>query len=133
MMRRLLSRCTTVLRDDSAATAAEFALVLPIFLGLIFSTINGSIMVSAAIQVHYAAERAARCLSVDVGGNCSVATIDAYAKKFYEGPGIAGLIFTPTAGLPCGNQVVGSGTYELVSGLNATSVSISASSCYPVI
>lgn len=128
--RRLLA---DFLRDERAAAAAEFALVIPVFLGLIFATINGSIMMSAITQMHYAAERAARCLSVDVEGNCSVGTIDADAKAFYNGPGMTGLAFAATPGLPCGNQVVGSGTYELLTGFSATSVNLSATACYPLI
>lgn len=120
------------LSDDGAATSAEFALIVPLFLILLFGTISGSAMLSAATQMHYAAERAARCLSVDVTGNCSAGTIDAYAKGYYNGPTLTGLNFTATAPA-CGNQVVGAGTYQLVSGLAATSVSMSAAACYPKI
>jgi Flp pilus assembly protein TadG len=119
-------------RDDRAATSAEFALVVPLFIILLFSTINGSLMLSAATQMHYAAERAARCLSVDVAGDCSAGTIDAYAKSFYDGPTLTGMSFTTTAPA-CGNRVVGTGTYELVGGLEMTSVSMSATACYPKI
>lgn len=118
-------------RDERAATAAEFALVVPVFFGLVFATINGSIMMSAVIQMHYAAERTARCMSVDVGAACD--NPDTYAKGVYNGPSLAGLVFTPTSNLACGNRVVGSGAYELVSGLAITTVNISATSCYPVI
>ncbi|TCJ39499.1 TadE/TadG family type IV pilus assembly protein [Parafrankia sp. BMG5.11] len=119
--------------DETAAAAAEFALVVPIFLGLIFATINGSIMMSAVTQMHYAAERAARCLSVDVGGACTPGGIDAYAKGFYNGPALTGMSFTPTSGVACGNRVQGAGTYELISGLEFTSVPISSEACYPKI
>ena len=132
MIGRLLLFNRRFRRDQSAATAAEFALIVPIFLGLLFSTINGSIMMSAVTQMHYAAERAARCLSVDVSNTCPVGDIDTYAKTFYDGPGLGDLVFSQTA-LACGNQVVGTGTYELVNGLALTSVSISATACYPVI
>jgi Flp pilus assembly pilin Flp len=118
------------LRDERAAASAEFALVVPAFLTLMFATINGSIMMSAITQMHYAAERAARCLSVDVGGACTAGGIDGYAKGFYNGPSMAGLAFAATPNLPCGNQVVGSGTYELVAGFASTSVSLSATACY---
>ena len=66
-----------LLGDDSASTSAEFALIVPLFLILVFGTINGTAMLSAATQMHYAAERAARCLSVDVAGNCSAGAVDA--------------------------------------------------------
>jgi Flp pilus assembly protein TadG len=121
-----------LLGDDSASTSAEFALIVPLFLILVFGTINGSAMLSAATQMHYAAERAARCLSVDVAGNCSAGAIDAYAKSFYDGPALTGMNFAATAPA-CGNQVIGTGTYELFSGVAATSVSMSATACYPKI
>lgn len=125
-------RFTTFLRDDAAATAAEFALVIPLFLLIVFGTISGSIMMSAVNQVHYAAERAARCLAVDVSAACPSGTIDAYAKKFYFGPSLTGLTFTTTAPA-CGKRVVGTGSYDLFSGVGSTSVTITANACYPVI
>jgi Flp pilus assembly pilin Flp len=122
----------TFVTDDRAATAAEFALVVPVFLLLMFATINGSIMMSAITQMHYASERAARCLSVDVDGLCPVGNIDTYAKGLYNGPNLAGMSFVADD-LACGNQVVASGTYELVSGIDVTSVSLSSTACYPKI
>ncbi len=119
-------------RNTTAASAAEFALVVPAFLVLMFGTINGSIMMSAVTQMHYAAERAARCLSVDVEGDCSSGTVDTYAKGFYNGPGLGGMAFTASTAT-CGNQVQGSGSYELISGMSATTVNISSRACYPEI
>jgi len=119
-------------RDQHATTAAEFALVVPLFLGLVFLTINGSIMLSAAVQTHYAAERAARCLSVNVSGDCSLGNIDAYAKTYYNGPTLTGMTFTGTS-LADYNQVDGTGTYELITGLGNTSVTISSTARYPKI
>jgi Flp pilus assembly protein TadG len=130
--RTALARIAAFFRDDRAASSAEFALVVPVFLIIIFSTISGAIMMSAITQMHYAAERAARCLSVDVSDDCPVGTIDAYAKTYYNGPGMAGLTFTPTQNQPCGNRVVGTGSYELFTGVAATSVNLSATACYPV-
>lgn len=121
------------LRNERGATAAEFALVVPVFIALIFLTINGAIMMSAVIQTHYAAERAARCLSVNVSGDCTGDGIDAYAKTFYNGPTLTGMVFSPLLDQPCGNQVTGSGSYQLITGLAPTTVNISATACYPKI
>jgi Flp pilus assembly protein TadG len=121
-----------VLRDERGASAAEFALIVPVFLALIFLTINGAIMLSAVIQTHYAAERAARCLSVNIAADCTSGAIDTYAKGFYNGPALTGMTFTATAPA-CGNQVTGSGTYTVITGLAPTTVSISATACYPKI
>lgn len=126
-----LSLLATFLRDRRAVSSAEFAMVVPLFIILIFGTINGSIMMSAVNQMHFASERAARCMSVDVGTTCD--DVDAYAKSMYNGPSLTDLTFAPTTGLACGNQVVGSGSYELFIGVSATSITISATACYPLI
>jgi len=125
-------------RDETGGSAAEFALVVPFFVLLVFGTIETGIMLSAVIQMHYSAERAARCLSVNVSGACSTATIDAYAKGFYNGPPLTGMLFTHDAAF-CGNAAIpghlvkGVGTYTLLDGFHATNVSITAKACYPVI
>jgi Flp pilus assembly protein TadG len=122
----------TFIRDESGGSAAEFALVVPFFILLIFGTIETSIMLSAVIQLHYSAERAARCLSVNVSGACSTGAIDAYAKGFYNGPPLTGMTFT-TSAPACGHLVTGTGTYTVLDGFHATDVSIRAKACYPVI
>lgn len=120
------------LRDSSATTAAEFALVIPVFLLLIFGTINTGIALSAVNQIHFAAQKAARCMSVDVGTRCSDPA--AYAAKYYLGPTLTGLTFTPTANVAsCGNRVVGRGSYQLISGFSSTTISLAATACYPKI
>lgn len=120
--------------NTSAATAAEFALVVPVFIILVFGTINTGIAMSAVTQVHYAAERSARCLAVDVTASCSKASIDTFAKGLYNGPGLTGLAFaSPTTDPSCGKQVTGSGTYAILTGFDSTSVTISATACYPII
>lgn len=125
-----------VMRNSSGATAAEFALVLPVFLALVFGTINAGIAMSAVNQVHYAAERSARCLSTTVvpsttAGSCG-ANIDTYAKTWYKGPGLSGLTFTSQK-IACGNEVRGSGRYDMLTGFDAFTINISAKACYPLI
>jgi Flp pilus assembly protein TadG len=126
--------------DTSAASAAEFALVLPIFLLLTLGTISVGILLSAITQMHFAAEKAARCLSVDVAGNCPAtdSAIDTYAKKFYQGPALSGLTFSGppsplTNPLSCGNQVNARGSYQFLTGVSRSTVNLSASACYAVI
>lgn len=119
------------LHDTRAATAAEFALVVPVFLTLVFGTINAGLAMSAINQIHYAAERSARCLSVDVGGNCA-GDINVYAQSFYHGPGVTGLNFAASS-QTCGNQVTGTAGYEILTGFSSTAINISATACYPII
>ena len=120
---------TKLCRDESAATSSEFALVVPFFLTLIFATVNGSIAMSAVSQLHYAAERPARCLSVDVTGACE-GDINHFGNQYYDGPSLTGLNFAASA-KECGNEVVGTGSYEILAGLASSSINISATACYP--
>lgn len=123
------------LRDDrSGAAASEFALVVPFFIVLVFGTINTGIALSAVNQVHYAAERSARCLATTVSDACTKAAIDAYAKGFYNGPGLTAFAFSsPNTDPACGKQVTGTGGYEILTGFESTAVTISATACYPII
>ena len=50
---------------ESGATAVEFALVLPPFLMLFLGILSACLAVFAAASLHYAAEGAARCFSIN--------------------------------------------------------------------
>ncbi|WP_176590860.1 TadE/TadG family type IV pilus assembly protein [Sphingobium sp. EM0848] len=123
----------TFWRHAGGATAAEFALVLPIFLLTVFGTINMALALSALIQLHYVTEKAARCISVDpTGTTCTTANVDTYAKGLYQAGGVSGLTFTASAPA-CGNKVDGSGNYQVFTGVGSITIGLSASSCYPKI
>ena len=132
MARSAAALVVNLLRSTLGATASEFALVVPVFLTLVFGTINTGLAMSAITQMHYAAERSARCLSVDVTASCTAANIDTFAKGLYNGPTITGLTFVATT-QSCGNRVVGSGSYNLLNGFGSTSVTFKAEACYPII
>jgi len=127
---RIAGAAQAMRREQSGATAAEFALVVPTFLLLVFGTINVGMAMSAVIQVHYAAQKAARCLSTDVTATCTTGNIDTIAKSYYDGPGMTALTFSATAPA-CGNKVTGTGSYDLVTGFSSTAVTITANACYP--
>lgn len=118
--------------NKAGATAAEFALVLPLFLLTVFGTINMALAMSAIVRLHYATERAARCLAVDVSGSCTAANIDTYAKTLYQIGSVSGLAFTASTPA-CGKKVDGTGTYNVFTGVGQIAIGISASACYPVI
>lgn len=121
--------------DHNAVTAAEFALVVPFFIILVFGTINTALAMSAVTQIHYAAERSARCLAVNVNLSVDQAcktNVDTYAKGWYKGPGVTGLAFVATD-QTCGKRVVGTASYEILTGFSSTAVTISATACYPLI
>lgn len=118
-------------RDTFGASAAEFALVLPFFVLLVFATINTCLALSAVNSMHFAAERTARCLAVGGSTSCS-SNVDSYAKGWYRGPGLIGLQFqNPTD--TCGKLVTGKADFNIITGLNSTKITINAKACYPLI
>lgn len=121
-------------RCASGVTSAEFALVIGVFLVLVFGTISTAIAMSAVNQVHYAAERSARCLATNVSGDRTKDAIDTYAKTLYNGPGLSAFSFSsPETDPECGKEVTGTGGYEIITGFESTAVTITATACYPKI
>jgi Flp pilus assembly protein TadG len=118
---------------ERGAIAAEFALVLPVFVLLTIGTIGVGTMMSMIVSLHFAVEDAARCASVKTTVCTNAGTTQTYATGQYKGPTVTGLAFALTAAAAgnCGNKVVGTGTYTLRTGLGAISVPVSASACYP--
>ena len=116
--------------DSSGASAAEFALILPLFCALTIGAINLCIMVYANSRLQFAVDDAARCESVKTTICTSSATTQTHAAAAF---GFAGLSPTFTASpAVCGNQVVGRVTYPLHAVITTISVPISASSCFPI-
>lgn len=118
-------------RSEDGASAAEFALVLPVFLLTVFSTMYLSMLLGAVSNLHAATEQAARCLAVNAT-TCTSANINTYATGRYKGPRITGLTFTASTPA-CGSKVTGTGTFSLFTGLSRIGVNLSATACYPTI
>jgi Flp pilus assembly protein TadG len=119
-------------RDSRGAAAAEFAMVVPLFVILVFGTINTCLLIAAFINMQYAAQRTARCLSVDIAATCTPGNVDTFAKALYNGPSVTGLTFASTTPA-CGTQVTATGSFELMTGFSASTVNLSAQACYPKI
>lgn len=116
-------------RDDSGATAVEFALVAPAAVMLLVGIMGLSLMLFSIGNMHFAVEAAARCASAIPTVCSSPAAIIAYANSRYAGALVAPVFtYAPAA---CGNQVSASITYTLDVGLFQQSVPISATSCFP--
>jgi Flp pilus assembly protein TadG len=121
-------------RSRRGATAAEFALVLPGVLFLVFGAFNLAIVLYAASSLQAAAEASARWVSIQTALNSgtapALADVQTYAQNHYAGPGLTSLTFTSsTPG--CGHSVSGSGTYELFYGFGALNVPVKAQACFP--
>ena len=113
---------------DHGATALEFALVTPAFLALVLGGLSACALLYSTVSLQDAAERGARCFSVDSGTCGSASAAQTYAQGFYHGVGAP----TFTASTPaCGHQVAATLTLELAAVLANVSVPLTASACFP--
>ena len=131
---KLGSRLAGFGKGERGSAAAEFALVIPLFVLMTVGLFNLGFMYYAASSLHLAVERAARCTSL-TPTLCNVSgspTLQTYGASQYGGPSISPT-FTLLAsnGTNCGNRVTGQGTYRFQSGIATFNVPISASACFP--
>lgn len=124
-VRTLLARLG---REERGAAAVEFVLILIPMIMLTLGAYNLSLMVYTVASLNYAAEDAARCLTVKKTTCTSLATVTAYGRARYKGGGVAQ--FTPTTPA-CGNQVVATVPYIFTTGLTSTPITLTARACYP--
>lgn len=124
-MRTLLARLR---REEKGAAAVEFVLILIPMVMLTLGAINLSLMVYTVATLNYAAEDAARCLSVKKT-TCTAASVNTYGRGRYTGPGAAS--FTASSAT-CGNRVVGTVDYVFTTGLTSTIIPLSSQACYPL-
>ncbi len=119
-------------RCESGASAAEFALVLPLFLILIFSVIAAGLMMHSAMALQRATEVSARCLSAQ-RADCTIAGINTFALTQYEGPYLENLAFVASdADAECdGYRVTATGTFNWFEGSGLLSAPLNTSACYP--
>lgn len=130
-MARRMHRFRHFRRSEQGSSAAEFALVFPVFIALVLTVINLSLVLYGVTGLHFAAQKTARCLAMNsVEGTISANTCLADAPSRYAGPVIGVSFVRTTAG--CGNTVTGTGTFPLRTGLVNLSMPLSASACYPL-
>jgi len=113
-------------RNPSGASAAEFALVAPVFFALTIGAINLCILLYMNSRLQFSVDDAARCASLAYNP-CAPTT--RAASNF----GFASMGPTFTASTPAGcqgTQVVGNVTYTLNAVVTTIAVPISASSCF---
>jgi hypothetical protein len=115
------------IRNDGA-TAVEFALILPVVLGL---TIGGLYLCSilfSFVGMQHAVDRAARCYSVNATQCGSASAALNYAQAHYNGIGTP--IFSASTPL-CGYRVSASMTIGLPAVISNLSLPLTATACFP--
>lgn len=136
---RLLRRIRRLIADERAASAVEFGLVVPLFALMTLGLYNLTAMLFAANSLHFAVERAARCVSLtpsscQTGGGTP--TLTTYATSQYVGPKLKSAVYSLTSSgatstTNCGNQVHVAATYRFTTGLVNFDAPIQADSCFP--
>jgi Flp pilus assembly protein TadG len=116
-------------KDNSGTTAIEFAIVAPVFLGLLVGMLYLCLALFSASSLHYAVEEGARCASVKTTICTSPLTTVAYAQNAYYGAAISPTFNYSTAA--CGKQVTGTANFTANLMLTTVTIPMSASACFP--
>jgi Flp pilus assembly protein TadG len=121
------------LADERGTSAAEFAIVATVAIGLILTVIGMSALVWTSSSLHFAVEAAARCYAIgaahsNTNGCSTSANAITFATSRYMGPNLSPTFTATTAA--CGYQVSGTVTFPLSTGIFNVSIPLGATSCY---
>ena len=117
-----------MIRHKGGASAVEFALILPVFIGFVFGMINCGLLLWTQLGLEHGVVAAARCATINAS---ACPDIQAYAAAEAYGLPVPKTAFTKTTPV-CGNQVVASYGFQFVTLiLPAQNLTLTARSCYP--
>jgi Flp pilus assembly protein TadG len=120
----------TIWSDNLGTTAVEYALVAPVFIGVVVSAFYFYMALFLVGSLHYAVEEGARCASVKTTVCSDSTTTISYTQSHYFGPAVSPT-FTYNANLACGNSVSASVNFVANLGLQTVTIPITASACFP--
>lgn len=117
-----------MIRDEGGASALEFALILPVFVALVFGMINCGLLLWTQLGIEHGAVAAARCATINPS---ACPDVQAYAAKNAYALNLPKTAFTLTTPA-CGNQVAASYGFQFVTLLlPQMNLTLTARSCYP--
>ena len=129
-MTRLRNLTSSLRANQDGSSVVEFALVAPILIMFIIGGMYMSMLGFTASSLRFAAQAGARCASINTTSCTNAASIQTYASQQFIN--ITGNTATFTASTPaCGNKVVASINFPLLTGTSNISVPLSASACFP--
>jgi Flp pilus assembly protein TadG len=120
----------TIWSDNRGTTAVEYALVAPVFIGVVVSAFYFYMALFLVGSLHYAVEEGARCASVKTTVCSDSTTTISYTQSHYFGPAVSPT-FTYNANLACGNSVSASVSFVANLGLQTVTIPVTASACFP--
>jgi Flp pilus assembly protein TadG len=113
------------------ATAAEFALVVPLVIALTLGVINVSLLVFTNSALYFATDDTARYSSIH--NSCNNTAAQSHGASAYVGPGTSVSFTCVTTSAACsgGSYVTGTTSFTFFTGLTSTPLTLSSTSCYP--
>ena len=129
-MRTRIAHLATIGTNNSGNAIVEFAIVLPVFLFLIFGVFNIALMLFASASMQNATQAGARCASINSATCGSAAATVAYAQTKFVASSTARPAFTVTTAA-CGHLVSANMNYVFDIGVTHYSVPLTSTSCYP--
>ena len=118
-------------RDQSGASAIEFALTLPVFLLILAAIVEGGLLMWTELGLQNGVEKAARCASVNTTLCASTSDIQNYAAQSTYGLNPPPSVFS-LAKQACGNEVSASLQHTfLFQVFGVPSITVTAQSCFP--
>jgi Flp pilus assembly protein TadG len=125
-----MSAPRSTFRDESGASAVEFALTAPVFFLFVFGIVEFGLLLWTQVGMQRGAELAARCATVNSTLCGTSSAIQSYAAQQAFGLNLPDTTFTATTPA-CGNQVSGSYSFQFPSFLHLSAVSLTAQACFP--
>ncbi|HEY3908747.1 MAG TPA: TadE/TadG family type IV pilus assembly protein [Stellaceae bacterium] len=138
------SRLRALARGRSGATAVEFALVAPMFLALVFGTIEFGRLLWTEQALQQTAIAGARCVAIAQGKTqnspCASGGTTTYVQNVAKGWGVTLATITPNTSASCGagggfSEMTLTSTFNSVAPglvqLATGGITLTASACYP--
>ena len=123
-------RLAGLAKSGHGSTAVETAIVLPAFLLLIFTIIEGGMLLWTQSTLQFAVEAAARCASVNTTTCGTTSATQTYAASQTYGLTVPSSDFTVTTP-SCGNEVSVSYSFTpFITDVWSGTITLTASSCY---
>jgi len=119
-----------LLRDESGASALEFAIIAPAFFLFIFGIIGAGLLFWTQTGIQHGAEMAARCASIDSTQCPNANSITSYATKQSFGLSLPSSTFTHSTP-DCGNQVDANYTFDWPPIFGLPPLRLTAKACFP--
>jgi Flp pilus assembly protein TadG len=119
------------LRRCDASTSTEFAMVGPMFIGIMMAVVQGGLLLWTQLGLEHAVEAAARCSAVNSSTCGSASDIQSYAATQAYGLNLPASVFLFTQP-SCGNMVSASYSYSLFShAFKKAAIPLNAQACFP--